>query len=266
VKIAKSLVAGVVAVASLSLVAACGDQGDSKTSSGASATAPASAPAKSPSATEQLSAAAAKTGGTTYTFNMTSTDVTIDGSTDPAGPTTVAKIVVTVEKTKVTFQTLFSKGTYLVKVSGVPLPGLDGKKWLKIDPAKLKGDDALGASDVKDPTSLADLPGLLGSVTTTDGKQFKGTLDLSKGTFATVDSDTVKGLGEQAKAVPFEATVDDKGYLVAAKVSLPAYGTTKASDVNVAYTGIGAPVVTPTPAASEVIDAPAVAYQLLNGE
>jgi hypothetical protein len=266
VKIAKGVVTVIVAVTALVLVTACSGK-DNKAGSAGPSAAPAGSttavPAKS--AAEQLSAAAAKTGGGTYTFKMVSADVTVDGAADPAGPTSMGKIVVVVEKTKVTFETLFTSGAFLVKVTGLPLPGLDGKQWLKVDPAKLQGNDPLGAADVKDPTGLADLPGVVGQASTTDGKQFKGTLDLTKGSLSLVDGDALKGLGDLAKAVPFEATVAEKGYLTSVKVSVPAYAQTKAEDVTVTYAGFGAPVLAPTPAASEVIDAPPAAYRLLNG-
>ncbi|WP_432986917.1 hypothetical protein [Dactylosporangium sp. CA-233914] len=266
-KIAKGVLAAFVAVTSLALVAAC--SGKDKPGAGASAGAPAGAaspaPAKSLGATERLSAAASKTGGGTYTYKTISNDITIDGAADPAGPTSVGKLVVAVESTKVTFETLFTSGNYLVRITGLPLPGLDGKKWLKVDPSKVKNSDMISAADVKDPTGLSVLPTLVTQATTTDGRSFTGTLDVTKESFALVDKDALKGLGDLAKAVPFTATVDDKGYLTSVKVSVPAYSGTKADNVTITYTGFGAPVLAPTPAASEMIDAPESAYSLLNG-
>ncbi|HTJ34917.1 MAG TPA: hypothetical protein VL738_16950 [Dactylosporangium sp.] len=268
-KIAKGVVAVIVAVTSLLLVTACSGK-DKAASSGGPSGAPdgtaAAAPAKSASAVDQLSAAAAKTGGGTYTFKMTSANATVDGAADPAGPTSTGKLVVTVDKTKVTFETLFAAGTYLVKISGLPVPGLDGRKWLRLDRTKLTGDDLLDAASVKDPTGLSDFPATVADAGTADGRLFKGTLDLTKSSFTLVDDAAVKGLGDFAKVVPYEATVDEKGYLTSLKVNVPAYAQTKADQVTVTYAGFGAPLQTPSPSASEVIDAPAAAYRLLNGE
>ncbi|GAA4246740.1 hypothetical protein [Dactylosporangium darangshiense] len=267
-KIAKGVVAVIVAVTSLLLVTACSGK-DKAASSGGPSGAPAgtaAAPAKSAGAVEQLAAAAAKTGGGTYTFKVTSANATVDGAADPAGPTSTGKLVVTVDKTKVTFETLFTAGTYLVKISGLSVPGLDGRKWLRLDRTKLTGDDLLDAASVKDPTGLSDFPATVAEAGTADGRLFKGTLDLTKSSFTLVDDAAVKGLGDLAKVVPYEATVDEKGYLTSLKVNVPAYAQTKADQVTVTYAGFGAPLQAPSPSTSEVIDAPAAAYRLLNGQ
>jgi hypothetical protein len=275
VKIAKGVTAAFVVVISLVLVTACSGQdkpgssapsGAPGGSAGPGAGSAGAAPAKSLGAAEQVASAAAKTGGGTYTYKMTSTDLTVDGAADPAGPTSIARLAVSVQATKVTFETLFTAGTYLVRISGLPLPGVNGKKWLKVDPSKVKSGAILDAAAVKDPTGLSALPTLVTRASTTDGRTFAGTLDLTKGDFALIDTEAPKGLGDLARAVPFTATVDTNGYLTSAKVNVPAYAGTKADEVTVAYTGFGAPVIATTPAASEVIDAPAAAYQLLNGE
>jgi hypothetical protein len=263
VKIVMRVAAGLVAVASLVPVAACGDKAKDTGSAGATATS--AAPVKSVSPTEQLTAAATKTAAGSYTFKVTSNEINLQGGSDPAGPKATATADIAAEGVKVKIETLFNAGTLLVRVSGLPLPGFDGKKWLKVDQTKLKGGGAISPDDVKDPTGLAGLPSLIGQVTSTDGKAFKGTLDLTKANWSLADEDTVKGLGDQAKAVPFDATVDDKGYLAALKVHVPAFKDTKADEIGVAYDGFGAPVAIPTPAASEVMDAPATAYSLLNG-
>ena len=263
-KIVMRVVAGLVAVTALVPVAACSD--DKKDTGATGSTASAAAPTtKSVSPTEQLTAAAQKTASGPYTFKVTSNEINLQGGTDPAGPRAMANADVAAEGVKVKIETVYNAGTLLVRVTGLPLPGFDGKKWLKVDQSKLKGDGAISPDDVKDPTGLAKLPALIGQVTSTDGKAFKGTLDLTKGDWALADDAAVKGLGDQAKAVPFDATVDDKGNLASITVHVPAFKDTKADEIGVVYDGFGAPVVIPTPAASEVMDAPATAYSLLNG-
>ncbi|GAA2381113.1 hypothetical protein [Dactylosporangium salmoneum] len=259
-------IAVVAAVASLVLVSACSAEGEDApgaSSSPAGATA-AAAPAGSVAPTGRLAAAATKTGGGTYTFKMTSAALTVDGAADPAGPTSTGKAVITVDKATIAFESLFTAGTYLVRITG--LPGVDGQKWLRVDRAKLQGADPLGAASVKDPTGLSGLPDVVSSATTTDGREFKGALDLTKGGYSIVGPAAAKGLGDLARAVPFTATVDAQGYLTSVKVSVPAYAQAKADEVAVSYGGFGAPLQAPSPAASEVIDAPTAAYSLLNGK
>ncbi|MEV6932411.1 hypothetical protein AB0M46_49060 [Dactylosporangium sp. NPDC051485] len=259
-------IAVVAAVASLVLLSACSgeDQHAPGTSPSVTSGTAAAAPAGSVAPAGRLAAAATRTGGGTYTFKTTSAALTVDGAADPAGPTSTGKAVITVDKATIAFESLFAAGTYLVRITG--LPGIDGQKWLRIDRAKLKGADPLGVAEVKDPTGLSGLPGVVSTATTTDGREFKGTLDLTMGGYSVVGPAAAKGLGDLARAVPFTATVDEQGYLTSVKVSVPAYAQTKADEVTVAYGGFGAPLRAPSPPASEVIDAPTAAYSLLNGK
>ncbi|GAA2631213.1 hypothetical protein GCM10010399_74140 [Dactylosporangium fulvum] len=263
-KLVKSAVLGVVAVASFAFVAACGDKGGSDTSAGASSAAP--SPTKSLSAADQFSAAVTKTTASTHKFKVTMAEGAYEGSNDPAAGVSTGKLTAEVEPgTKMSIDVQITPAAYYVKISGLPLPGFDGKKWLKIDPSKVKSMSNLGIGDPKDPVDLKDLPGVIATAETTDGKLIKGTLDFTKTTWGTIDDEAVKALGDKAKAVPFEATVDDKGNLATLKVSVPAYGDTKAGDVTATFSDFGAPVTVTTPAASEVEDAPASTYDLLNG-
>ena len=70
-------------------------------------------------------------------------------------------------------------------------------------------------------------------------------------------------LGEQAKAVPFEARTDAQGRLSRMLVRIPAAGKTKASTYEVTYADYGS---APTPAEpAQQQKAPAVVYEMLNG-
>ncbi|GAA0722346.1 hypothetical protein GCM10010199_29730 [Dactylosporangium roseum] len=228
----------------------------------------AASPTKAPSATDQFSAAVKKTTASTYAFKVAMmADGTYEGATDPAAGVGTGRIAVEVEPgVKMTVQSQTTKTAVYLKISGLPLPGFDGKKWLKIDPSKVTAKDMLGVGNPKDPVDLNDLSGAVATAETTDGKLIKGTFDFTKTTWGTIDDEAVKALGDKAKAVPFEATVDDKGNLAALKVSVPAHGDTKAGDLTATFSNFGAPVTVTEPAASEVQDAPASVYSVLNGK
>jgi hypothetical protein len=149
-------------------------------------------------------------------------------------------------------------------VTGLPkLP----KKWMLIDPAKVENDDdiPLAYDNETDPGEAGAVLRAIVDVQRTGAGTYAGTTDLTQqGDADIVDAARLKALGELAKAVPFEATVDDQGRLTRTVVKIPAAGRTKASRYAITYAGYG---TTPTPAvpgADEQQKATKEAYELLN--
>jgi hypothetical protein len=79
-----------------------------------------------------------------------------------------------------------------------------------------------------------------------------------------VDSDELTALGDQAKTVPFQATLDDAHRLTSVTIDVPAAGKTAAYQYHVSYTSYGAAPTISAPPANQVQQAPAAAYALLN--
>jgi hypothetical protein len=247
------------------LVTGCGSKTED---TGTTAPPSTAAPSRTASAADQLTAAAAKTGAAAYTFKAEDPTVqgSIEGATDPASATATSRLTVALDATtRFSVESLLVAGGYYVKISGLPIPGADGSKWFRTDPAKIAADNALGLGTAKDPIELAAMPRSIATAQTTDGRSFTGTLDLTRQAWGPLgDPDMIKALGEQAKAVPYTATVDESGHLTQLKVSLPAYADSAASDTNVTFAGFGAPVTATAPAARDVIDAPDTLYDILN--
>lgn len=158
-----------------------------------------------------------------------------------------------------------------IKISFKGAEGLTGlpklpKKWMLLDPAKVKTEDVPVAYDNEtDPGEAGAVLRAIVDVKQTGAGRFAGTTDLTrKGESDIVDDARLKALGEQAKAVPFEATVDSQGRLTSTVVKIPAAGKAKASRYVITYAGYG---TTPTPAAppaGEQQPATKDAYQLIN--
>jgi len=158
-----------------------------------------------------------------------------------------------------------------IKIRFTDAEGLTGlpklpKKWMLIDPAKVKSDDVPVAYDNEtDPGEAGAVLRAIVDVKQTGAGHFAGTTDLTrKGESDIVDDARLKALGERAKAVPFEATVDGQGRLTSAVVKIPAAGKAKATRYVITYAGYGS---TPTPAvppADEQLPATRDAYKLLN--
>ncbi|MFI6758750.1 hypothetical protein ACIBF5_06345 [Micromonospora sp. NPDC050417] len=155
------------------------------------------------------------------------------------------------------------------KITFTETKGLTGlpklpTKWMKLDPAKLTGDDSLPTT--YESADVAGLKPVVANTTVTQGAsgKYSGTVDLS-GPAATdvLSEETIAGIGEAAKALPFEATVDAESRLTSFVVHVPTVGKTKAYDYSVTIGDYGkAPAVT---APTETVSAPAAAYEILNG-
>jgi hypothetical protein len=147
----------------------------------------------------------------------------------------------------------------------VGLPKLPDK-WMLLDPAKLTGDmrQYLRFDDM-DPGQFAVVVDGIVDAKEASASTFTGTTDLTKHPEAEfLPKATLDALGDKAKAVPFEATVDGKGRLTHALVKVPAAGKVKAETYEITYEKYGTAAKVTVPAAGEQQKAPATAYELLN--
>lgn len=138
------------------------------------------------------------------------------------------------------------------------------KQWMHLDKTKIQDAEELELDD-EDPVGAAEVFEAIVTVEPAGDRLYKGTADLTKATGAAlVNDDHVKALGDKAKAIPFEATVDDKGRLVSLELDVPAAGEDKAQSWEATYLDYGVPITLDKPPASEVVEAPAEAYKIFN--
>jgi hypothetical protein len=258
VKIRKVCVS-LAAVGSLALLVACGDNA----SNGSSAS---PTPSPTPNAGEQLTASTKDFGTTGYKFTLKApaNAADVSGSFDPAANNLTATTNISVQGLAIKFELVAIGGNYYAKLAGIPISGVSPTKWLHLDIAKLKGPEAVLLADFKDPTGVQTLSGAIVSAEKTGDRTYKGTMDLTKAKVVGVTAEDVKDMGDAAKSIPFEATLDDKGRLATLKLTVPAGGSTKADTLTFAYSDFGATVTATKPAASETIEAPPAVYTLLN--
>lgn len=268
-KIVKAAAMGLAVVASLGPVAACGST--STTTSGASSSssaAPSAVASASPSSgADQFTQAATNLKGAPYKFSFTS-DTTADayaGSVDPLAGLTLATVTIDVQSAKVTVNAQLSPNDYYAKINGLDLLGISSAKYYHVDPTKISGPNPLMFGAPTDPTGATTLASDVATAEPSGTNQVKGTLDFTKGAWGPVSAATVTGLGSGAKAVPFEATFDDKTRLTKIVISVPAFGSTKAETITGTYSDFGVAVTPSTPASSDVVEAPPALYNLLKG-
>lgn len=258
------------AVVSVLLAAGCSDDGP-KTSSGAPKgqnganaepqrpTSPAESSAAA-AATSDLNAAVQELTRTSYKYSMKAGDAASSGTVDPA--TKQNSMTVTVVEFKTEVLTIDTE--VYTRITGLPLPGVDASKWLKIDRAKIKSFAALGIHDLNDPTGVNTLSKTIGTIQRTGERSFKGTLDLSKGSDAFgLDAAAVRSLAEKARAIPFEATVNPANKLATWKMTIPAYGSEKETTFDLAFTDHGGSFPVARPPANQTATPPQTVYDML---
>lgn len=140
---------------------------------------------------------------------------------------------------------------------------LPADKYLHLDPNKVKNEDMkVDWADV-DPTAAADLFGAVTEVQKVSEGVYSGKVDLTKATDSVaVDEETVKALGAEATALPFEAKLDAQGRLTEVTIKVPAAGDVKAHEVKITYSDYGSASSLEAPAAGEVMEASEATYKL----
>jgi hypothetical protein len=158
-----------------------------------------------------------------------------------------------------------------IKIKFTGTKGLTGlpklpKKWMLLDPAKVKSADVpLAYKNETDPGEAGAVLRAIVAVEQTGAGHYAGTTDLTQqGQAEIVDAARLRALGAKAKAVPFEATVDSQGRLTSTVVRIPAAGRTKATEYEITYTGYGSTPAPAEPSADEQQPATRNAYELVN--
>ncbi|MFC0007208.1 hypothetical protein [Micromonospora siamensis] len=156
----------------------------------------------------------------------------------------------------------------------VKLTGVDGlhemmklpKRWMTLDPAKMKDSEPL-AYEGSDPGNTGVFLEHASAVRKKGTGTYTGFLDLTGGPEVTeaLKSLDLVASGAAAKKVPFTAVVGADGNLASLSMTVPAAGKRKARKVVVRYFDFGSAPKLTAPAGDQVQAAPASAYELLGG-
>jgi hypothetical protein len=211
---------------------------------------------KAASAADELTAAAEKLRTTSYKFSVDAAGVTMQGAADPPNKTVTMDSVMSMKVIAVDgqFYLKFPKG-----MPGAAAFG-GGDKWVHLDTSKFAA-ARLGIQDLGDPAGGYDSLKAATSVQKVGDKHYKGTLDLTKTPAFAANSTLSSTMGDAAKAVPFEATIDDSGRLSSMDTDM----TVKGTDVkqHTTFSDFGTTVTVTKPVPSEVVEAPDSIYGIL---
>jgi len=233
---------------------------------------PAGTPTPTKAATTVLEEAAAKASGQSFKYTLTyGEQVTGDGDQDAAGTSSSRNITVKDATTGLTIKAnglIFPDAVY-VKVDLGPMtaqvPGLGslGDKWMIVDKAKV-GDTGIAAFLTSTESNKADAY-IKGVVTAEQisPTEIKGTMDLAKSASGLASPQELAALGDEAKNVPFNVTLDADGRISKIVMKMPKVGDFAAADLTTTFSNYGAPVEIPKPAAEEAVPAPEMIYLFL---
>jgi hypothetical protein len=194
-----------------------------------------------------------------YTFAMTANEGSYTGGIDPVAGTLDATVTVKDGGQRLTVQTRGVGGQYFARLTGTPLPDLEGK-WFRVDMSRVSVDGSLGINVAKDPTGIRGLVAAVTSVQSRGGGTWRGTADLQKVTnWGPVTRSRIAQLGDAARVTHFEATVDAAGHLTSMRVWIPG---DPGDVVTAKYADFGAKVPVTAPADAQPL--PDSVYPLLN--
>ncbi len=168
---------------------------------------------------------------------------TMTGVSDPAGKNGEMVLKTPMPGNQMTTTVRIVAGVTYVKVElakSAGMPGLDGKKWRKIDnPA------AAGSTEAAEALAAAT------EVRWVDGDTVEGTIDAAKSVEAmVVGKDAVGKMS--STMVPFEASFDVLGRLAEYRFEMPAIGSAEPFEMVTTYSDFGTPVSVKAPAAKDV--------------
>jgi hypothetical protein len=209
------------------------------------------------SAANEMMAAVEKLRSTSYKFSVTTGGITMGGIADPVAKTAAMDVATSIEAIVVDGQ------VYLKYPKG--LPGFEAfggsDKWLHVDASKIDG-SKLGVQDPTDPSSGLAYLKTATSVRKVGDKHYKGMLDLTKSPGLLANSKLRSTLGDAAKAVPFDVTLDDEGRLSAMDMTMKINGSEVTTHNT--FSDFGTKVTVTKPAPSEVVEAPESIYGVLS--
>jgi hypothetical protein len=192
-----------------------------------------------------------------YTFAMTANEGSYTGGIDPVADTLDATVTVKDGDQTLTVQTRGVGGQYFARLTGTPLPDLEGK-WFQVDMSRVGRDGSLGIGASKDPTGIRALAAAVTTVQSRGGGTWRGIADLQKVTnWGPVTAGRIAQLGDVARTTHFEAAVDSSGRLTSMRVWIPGGDVVTAK-----YSDFGTKVPVTAPAGAQPL--PDSLYALLN--
>jgi hypothetical protein len=238
--------------------AGCGKTGSSTNVAASTLPSPTLAPK------DALLASTKTLASTSHKFTIKSSGLTGQGAADPAAKAVALTMSGTQSGVSVKMDFVAINTDVYMKIDFGALNrqvGIDPAKYMHLDATKLGSNSNLPVQPGGDPVEMNGILAGLVDVTTTDGRNFTGTLDLTKATgSSTLISAAVAKVGDKAKAVPFTAVLDDNGRMTDLKID--GSGIDPALGIEVSFSDFGTAADVTKPDPSQVVEAPDALAQM----
>ncbi|GAA5183733.1 hypothetical protein GCM10023322_23720 [Rugosimonospora acidiphila] len=255
--------AGAAALAVLGFAAGCSTGKTTAAGSAGNATG-AAASSSSDAPKTALLASTKQLGQQSYRYTISAAGMSGSGAIDPAAKSTSISLSGVQAGAPMKIDDVTVGTDVYLKVDAGQLGaqlGVAPDKWMHLDTSSLGAGElmALPGADQEGVNQL--LSGVV-NVTSTDGNNLSGTIDLTKASGSSaLDAAALSAAGDKAKAVPFTAVLDDQGRLSTLKID--GSGIVSGLTVQMAFSDYGQPANITKPAASSVVEAPDAIQQLL---
>jgi hypothetical protein len=223
---------------------------------------------------KQVQTAAVKTVSTSFHVTLSAPRVEVSGDVDPVGQALTLDITVQEGDGSPVRQKVRVVGAQgYVALGKTYVPDIDPTKYIQFT-APSPAFTSASLVHLADPFDPAGLKGLVFGFTgarRTAGGSFTGTLDLTKALYGTsrgllpADPEQLRGAGDVVTDIPFEAAVDDDGYLTSMTVRMPAYGSVPAYPSTSTFTKFDEHVKVEPPQAAEITEITEELRQILTG-
>ncbi|MGI5239884.1 hypothetical protein [Dactylosporangium sp. CA-139066] len=259
-KSSRSLLLALALSGVITVTAACGDKKDDGAAAPATASATSAAPSSTADARTELANAFNKLNGTTMAYTTeTATGAVattkLNGSIDPSKQASSGKMTISAQGRNIDAEMIVVGTDVYLKVA-LPLPGVDPKKWMHVDGTKTSL-SKLGLGNPDDPANVKGISDAIVTAERTGSGSYKGTVDLTKRNVPSTSAALLQQMGDAAKSVPFEATINSDGFLTSLTMNVPAAGQVPATTAKSTFTDFGKPVTIAKPADAETQAAPA---------
>jgi hypothetical protein len=180
------------------------------------------APAPQASVKPSPTGLAAGVGGlSSYRFRVVAKAGTYTGRINPVADLLEASVTVWSGVASLKIDTLRVREAAYTRLTGPAQAGFESGAWYRLDLARVTRPGALGLSAIEDPTGVQALVAATRDVRR-EGRTYRGTVDMTRvAAWGPVTVGQVAQLGEAARAIPFEATVDEQERVTGVKVSIP---------------------------------------------
>ncbi|GGO19094.1 hypothetical protein [Micromonospora parathelypteridis] len=204
----------------------------------------------------QVRAAAAKTAKGSAHVTLSVPNVEVVGDTDPAGKALTLTVTTGTGGETVDSKVRVVGDDAWMTLGSTYLPNLDPTKFIWFPTSEFATASLVHLGDTFDPAGIKGFSAAMTAATRTGEGTYTGTLDftvapakVSRGLLPAT-AEQLEHHGGVSQSVPYEASVDAQGYLIALTVTLPTFASTAR------FSDFGKHVKIDKPSAAEVTEVP----------